>query len=248
MESKLYFFTTEQGNLLIRLVVAYLLSEFVLQSTATLENNKWFSKEMFVHTVILFLLTMLFMNNWMLAGVVSIVHYLIDSLKIGLNKNIPGQPLKIFTGIQLLHIVSLVSIWSFFYKTYGNLISMIQNFFVSYKISLIILGYLIVTMPVGSLIKYALQNIPQISGTSTIPHARREKGGKTIGIFERIIILTFVLLNQYEAIGFLITGKSIIRFANQDEHIRSEYVLVGTMMSYGISILVGVLINYLLAL
>ncbi|HWZ22996.1 MAG TPA: hypothetical protein VNW06_10105, partial [Cytophagaceae bacterium] len=71
---------------------------------------------------------------------------------------------------------------------------------------------------------------------------------KQIGIFERIIILTFVLLGQYEAIGFLITGKSIIRFANKEEHLRSEYVLVGTMMSYAMSIIVGVSINWLLKL
>ncbi len=54
-----------------------------------------------------------------------------------------------------------------------------------------------------------------------------EHGGRRIGQFEqRIIILTFVLLQQYEAIGFLITGKSIIRFAQRDENLRSEYVLV----------------------
>ena len=56
------------------------------------------------------------------------------------------------------------------------------------------------------------------------------------------------LLNQYEAIGFLITGKSIIRFAQKDENLKSEYVLVGTMMSYAIAIITGVIINNLLNL
>ena len=74
----------------------------------------------------------------------------------------------------------------------------------------------------------------------------KENGGKSIGIYERIIILTFVLMGQYEAIGFLITGKSIIRFVNKDEHIRSEYVLLGTMMSYMFAIVIGVLIKLLL--
>jgi hypothetical protein len=57
-----------------------------------------------------------------------------------------------------------------------------------------------------------------------------------------------VLLGQYAAIGFLITGKSIIRFANNDEHLRSEYVLVGTMMSYALAIMTGAAINWLLTL
>ena len=71
-----------------------------------------------------------------------------------------------------------------------------------------------------------------------------ERGGKLIGQFERIIILTFVLLNQYEAIGFLITGKSIILFASNNENLRSEYVLIGTMINYDIIIITGVLLNW----
>ncbi len=40
--------------------------------------------------------------------------------------------------------------------------------------------------------------------------------------------------------------KNIIRFTQQNENLHSEYVLVGTMMSYAIAILVGVLINQFL--
>ena len=65
-------------------------------------------------------------------------------------------------------------------------------------------------------------------------------------LYLAIIILTFVLLGQYEAIGFLITGKSIIRFAEQNPDVKSEYVLVGTMMSYSLSILTGLGIHWLI--
>ena len=83
---------------------------------------------------------------------------------------------------------------------------------------------------------------------SITPDIKVENGGKLIGIFERIIILTLVLLNQYEAIGFLITGKSIIRFADKNSDLKSEYVLVGTMMSYALAILIGVITKWLLAM
>jgi hypothetical protein len=63
-----------------------------------------------------------------------------------------------------------------------------------------------------------------------------------------MVILTLVLLGQYEAIGFLITGKSIIRFADTNPKLRSEYVLVGTMMSYALAILMGVFVNYMLSI
>jgi len=66
-----------------------------------------------------------------------------------------------------------------------------------------------------------------------------------IGQFESIIIITLVLVNHFEAIGFLTIGKSIVRFAVHNSNLRSEYVLVSTMMSYVIAILTGVCINYL---
>jgi hypothetical protein len=47
-------------------------------------------------------------------------------------------------------------------------------------------------------------------------------------------------------VGFLITGKSIIRFADHNSNLRSEYVLVGTMMSYAIAIITGVGVKFLL--
>jgi hypothetical protein len=100
--------------------------------------------------------------------------------------------------------------------------------------------------PIGYAMKYVLKGIDKTNTPSN--DEKLEHGGKLIGMFERMIILTFVFLNQYEAIGFLITGKSIIRFAQKEEGLRSEYVLVGTMMSYAFSIIVGVVINWLLSL
>ena len=55
-------------------------------------------------------------------------------------------------------------------------------------------------------------------------------------------------MQQYEAIGFLITGKSIIRFSGTQEEKKSEYVLLGTMLSYGLAIVPGVVVRMLLEL
>jgi hypothetical protein len=97
-----------------------------------------------------------------------------------------------------------------------------------YKISIIILAYVFVMYPVGHIIKYLNTKISPTKPNNDIKENSNSSeiidGGKLIGQFERLIILTFVLLNQYEAIGFLITGKSIIRFAQKDENLKSEYV------------------------
>ena len=68
--------------------------------------------------------------------------------------------------------------------------------------------------------------------------------GKWIGYAERILALTFVLLNQYEALGFLIAAKSLLRFQDKDTK-RTEYVLIGTLFSFGIAILLGLFVKLL---
>ena len=57
---------------------------------------------------------------------------------------------------------------------------------------------------------------------------------------ERGLILIFVVLAQYEAIGFLIAAKSILRFnETTSENEKSEYVLTGTLLSLAIALLLG---------
>ncbi len=66
-----------------------------------------------------------------------------------------------------------------------------------------------------------------------------------VGIVERIIILIFVLQNQYSAIGLLIAAKGIIRFNEKDrQEIKTEYLVIGTLLSMGIAIVTGLLIKY----
>jgi len=59
--------------------------------------------------------------------------------------------------------------------------------------------------------------------------------GKLIGLAERTITLTLVLLGQFEAIGFLIAAKSILRYGEKTQ--QTEYVLIGTLLSFGIAII-----------
>lgn len=67
--------------------------------------------------------------------------------------------------------------------------------------------------------------------------------GKIIGTLERWLILLLVLLSQYEAIGFLVAAKSILRFSETSKGTeKSEYVLVGTLFSFLIVLLVGIII------
>ena len=63
-------------------------------------------------------------------------------------------------------------------------------------------------------------------------------GGRTIGILERALIFLFVLVGQQAAIGFLIGAKSVLRFGSvSDDRAVSEYVIIGTLASFGWALL-----------
>lgn len=235
-------FTSEQGNLLIRILIAHLISDFVLQSNKMVENKNWFSKHMLLHVVIVFISTLVLSQKLVLSLAITAIHYPIDGFKKVLEKRKIGSEYKLFILDQSIHIIAILIVWAVLTGVGKELLRAIELPFVNYKISLIILGYLIVIEPIGYIIGFITKGMTKYNSDG---EHKNQGGGKKIGIFERIIILTFVLLGQYDAIGFLITGKSIIRFADKNSDLRSEYVLVGTMLSYALAIITGVLINWL---
>ena len=67
----------------------------------------------------------------------------------------------------------------------------------------------------------------------------------------RLFVLVFVLNDHWEAVGFLLAAKSVFRFGNlKESHDRklTEYVLIGTLLSFGIALVVALLIARLLPL
>src|SRR5699024_10229724 len=69
--------------------------------------------------------------------------------------------------------------------------------------------------------------------------------GMTIGYSARLIIIVFVVLNQYTALWLIIAAKSIPRCYGDkyDENVKkeSEYVLVGTMISLVLGVAYGLM-------
>jgi len=74
-------------------------------------------------------------------------------------------------------------------------------------------------------------------------------GGRAIGHLERGLIFLLVLAGQAEGIGFLIAAKSVLRFGTVgDDRAVSEYVIIGTLASFGWAIAVSFLTVALLNL
>lgn len=72
--------------------------------------------------------------------------------------------------------------------------------------------------------------------------------GRYIGMLERMLVFVFIITNHWEAVGFLITAKSVFRFGDlkESKHRKlTEYILIGTLISFGIAILTGILYLYI---
>ena len=106
---------------------------------------------------------------------------------------------------------------------------------------LVVLAFIICAKPANIFIKTVLQ-------TYSIDNQSKEensqfKAGSLIGTIERWLILVFVILEQYEAVGFLLAAKSIIRFKDTETS-KTEYVLAGTLISVAVAVACGLVISY----
>lgn len=71
-------------------------------------------------------------------------------------------------------------------------------------------------------------------------------GGKLIGLLERGLIFVLVLVGLPAGIGFLIAAKSILRFDTHSSRV-GEYVIIGTLASFGWAVIVAYATNALIA-
>ena len=84
-------------------------------------------------------------------------------------------------------------------------------------------------------------------GNVRISEEERSRG-RTIGILERVILLTLVIVSEWAALGFVIAAKSIARFKDFDDRDFSERYLIGTLVSVLVAIGVGLAVRALLAM
>ncbi|MEJ2037282.1 MAG: DUF3307 domain-containing protein, partial [Maritimibacter sp.] len=71
-------------------------------------------------------------------------------------------------------------------------------------------------------------------------------GGMMIGQLERGLIYLMFLVGQPAGIGFLIAAKSVLRFDAASKNEKAEYVIIGTLASFGWAIAVSFVVLGLL--
>jgi len=232
--------------LLLRLLLAHLLSDFLLQPTKWVkakDAKKEKAPEMYYHILVVTALTYLFLwdwNHWYLPLIVMVSHLLID-----IWKSHRPHTFAYFLADQLLHVFVIVAVWTIFYFDAGTVFTWVPKYLNSTHFWVLIIAYYLVTGPLGIAIGIATSKWQKEAGMDT---AGLDKAGIWIGRCERVLILTFIITNQYTALGFLMAAKSILRFGDAEDRAqkKTEYILVGTLMSFASAAIIGAVVSYLL--
>lgn len=105
-----------------------------------------------------------------------------------------------------------------------------------FKIVVIISAYIAVTIIGAYFIKLMLRKYENDLENSGVKGA-----GMVIGIVERVLVLTLVLVNQYTAITVIFAAKSIARFNELKDRKMAEYYLIGTLLSIAFAMITGII-------
>ncbi|MFL9832777.1 DUF3307 domain-containing protein [Chryseobacterium terrae] len=228
----------------IQLILAHLLGDFILQPNswvADKENRKLKSQYLYYHVLIHTILTFIFLWDlklWWVAVLVGISHFIIDACKLSF-QNIQTKKRWFFID-QALHIAVIGGV-SLCFNEFNF------EFFKNQEFLKIIGAALFLTSPASIFIKILLSSWTPV--TEEEGNAQTESlssAGKYIGILERLLVFTFIVVDHWEGVGFMIAAKSVFRFsdlAQAKQRKLTEYVLIGTLLSFGIAVLTGILIK-----
>jgi hypothetical protein len=229
--------------LILQLFLAHIIGDFFLQPNSWVEDKKvrkLKSIYLYLHVLIHFVLILIIVGNidfWKAALLIAISHFIIDSIKLLAQKEDTARTW--FFIDQTLHLVTILAVWS--YKQ-----SMVIDFHALYdkKILVPATAILFVLNPASYVIKTVISKWtpgPATAGSAPVDDSL-ENAGKLIGMMERLLILVFVFLGKWEGVGFLLAAKSVFRFGDLKEAKNmklTEYVLIGTLLSFGLAILTG---------
>ncbi len=227
------------------LLLAHLIGDFLLQPKSWVkdkEAKKLKSTCLYLHVLLHGALVLLLTWNlkyWPVVIGVVCSHFFIDVLKLYRQTEQTRQ--KWFLLDQALHLGALLLIWGCWQQP-----NIVPTDIFTPPVLIIATAVTGLSVPTSMLIKSLLSY-----WTPSRRHEDEslENAGKYIGILERLFVLIFVLSGHLSAVGVLLAAKSVFRFGDLREskdRKLTEYILIGTLLSIGISMLTGMLALYLL--
>ena len=221
---------------LLKLILAHFIGDFVLQSKKWVERKeqkKGQSVVLYLHAGIHGLLVLLLLwdiTYWALALVLTLLHATIDAVKLYAQKE--HNKTRWFLIDQALHLISIVAVWAVWIKPDIDVFELLQQ----PHLWIFATALLCITVVSGIVIQMVMMNWSKelnYNNTHSLPNA-----GKYIGMLERMFVFVFIITGNWAGIGFLLAAKSVFRFGDLKESKSrklTEYILIGTLLSFGIA-------------
>jgi hypothetical protein len=233
--------------LITKMILVHFIGDFYLQPLKWVEDkekNEQKSLYLYLHMAIHGILVWIIMwdwSAWKLAVIVALIHGLIDLIKLKF-QNYNTKRSWFFVD-QFLHIISILIVANIYHNgyIYINISELLNSNNLIY-----ITGYVVLTLPLSIIIQKALIPWSELIGDADDDSLLN--AGKYIGILERSFVFVFIIANRWEAVGFLLAAKSVFRFGDLKEskdRKLTEYILLGTLLSFGIAIVISIFVLYL---
>ncbi len=228
---------------IILLLIAHFLADFTFQSSKMAEQKKVQLKSLAAHTAMYgvcmaaaLALSADIRYIWWPLLTLTAAHFAVDFVRIRLEKKADK-----WVGLLLFFCDQTVHIACLFLVCYGFSLpgspGLLDTLGVRMYGSIFgdVLLYVIVLWPTAVMIKKVLCYFSE--GEIALPRA-----GYLIGMLERCIVVTLILLGQYGAIGFVVAAKSLARFEQFKQPDFAEKYLIGTLLSTGVALMGGLVI------
>ncbi len=231
---------------LLLLLIAHVLGDFYFQTEKMAQEKMYKYSAVVMHSLeyllvaICTMIPVMSLDMFCIATCLSLFHFLIDSGKYVLVKiKKISQTEYIFIVDQLLHMLTILVMAYAMFKWNFEISScnILNEIFTAYGIEKMMLAKWVLILlflhkPSNILIQNMLSKYkPQESNDALLITVDRQ-AGRRIGTLERVIMLMFLAMNQYAALGLVLTAKSIARYDRiaKDEKF-AEYYLLGTLLS-----------------
>ncbi len=231
----------------IILLIAHLIGDFVLQTEQMALKKSRVLSWLVLHALQLGVITWVLcwkFGVWPIALVIFLTHLIFDWIK----PRLPGDPLRWYLIDQAVHlgVLWLVALWIVKYME-GD--SMPLTSWMPFNVQVIIAAYLAIGRPItiglGLFLKSwqdELLKLNQSNFESSVNGLTRS--GEWIGNLERFFVLTCVLVNQFLLVGAILIAKAVMRQGDAtkiEQRKMADYVILGTLGSFGLAFLVGIL-------
>ncbi len=232
--------------ILIVMLLGHVLADFYFQTRKMVDNKEKSIRAVFLHGLlyslsiflVFFVCIRCSINYVILAAAVSFAHLMIDLLKFAIKKAVKNNDRWIIRYVfvldQAAHLLSLLVCWHFLGRNLEVRWFVLQKMqFLPYLPITIFLGILCLLKPTSLLITSTALWVRKTSETpSETPSDDAIKTGEIIGYLERLIVFFMLMYNQFNAIAFVLTAKSLVRFQDYAKDRKTaEYYLIGTLLS-----------------